>query len=198
MIDDLDLTLKELLIRELPTHLLEGVALTFAPPNSDFPPAAVTLPAIDVFLYDVRENRELRSADWVTERRDDGAVVRQRPPVRVDCSYLVTAWASDSAQEPWYDEHKMLGEVMRVLLRYPVIPDVLLQGSLRGQEPPLPSVTIQPSELQGWGDFWQAIGSKPKVALNYKVTIGVPVGRPIEAEPPVLDKTLRFADRNDQ
>src|SRR5689334_22945321 len=154
MIDDLDLTLKELLFRELPTHIRERASITFAPPNSEFPPAAVPMPAIDVFLYDVRENRDLRNVDWTMERGDDGVVRRQHPPVRVDCSYLVTAWPSDASQDPWYDEHNMLGEVMKVLLRHPVIPDVLLQGSLRDQDPPLPAVTIQPSELQGWGDFW--------------------------------------------
>lgn len=190
MIDDLDRTLEALLRHELPPVLVEHVAISFASPDSEFPPAAVPLPAINLFLYDIRENRELRGADWMIERRGSGPAVRQRPPVRVDCAYLVTAWPSDAAPNPSQDEHRLLGEVMKVLLRFPVIPEVLLQGSLQGQEPPLPAVTIQPSELQSWGDFWQAIGAKPKAALNYKVTIGVPVDRPLETEALVIDKKL--------
>ena len=193
MIDDLDRTLEELLRHGLPPTLLEHVAITFVAPDSEFPPSAVTLPAIDLFLYDVRENRELRSNEWYVERRDDGSAVRQRAPVRVACSYLVTAWPSAAAPNPAQDEHRILGEVMKVLLRYPVIPEVLLQGNLKGQEPPLPAITIQPSELQSWGDFWQAIGSKPKAALNYKVTIGVAAEEAIETEAPVIDKTLKLS-----
>ena len=192
MIDDLDRTLAALLKSELPTSIVDHVAVSFAAPDSQFPPAAVPLPAINLFLYDVRENRDLRNTEWLVERRDEGTAFRRRAPVRVDCSYLVTAWPSDAVPDPSQDEHHILGEVMKVLLRHPVIPETMLQGSLSGQDPPLPAITIQPSELQSWGDFWQAIGSKPKAALNYKVTIGIPVGAPVETERPVIDKTLVF------
>jgi len=192
MFDDLDRTLEQLVRHELPPVLLEHVSISFVTPDADFPPSAVTLPSINFFLYDIRENLELRNRNWQIERRDDGSSSRQRLPVRVDCSYLITAWPSESAPAPAADEHKLLGEVMKVLLRHPHIPDKLLQGSLAGQEPQLPAITIQPSELQSWGDFWQAIGAKPKAALNYTVTIGVVPGIPVETEVPVVDKTLRI------
>jgi hypothetical protein len=80
-----------------------------------------------------------------------------------------------------------------VLLRHPTLPEVLLQGSLKGQEPPLPSSTLQPGRLQSVGEFWQALGGKPKAALNYTVTIGVVPDRAIETEVPVVDKRLEFS-----
>ena len=61
MIDDLDKTLEELLTHELPQALVDQVAVTFVAPDDQFPPPSVTLPALNLFLYDVRENRELRS-----------------------------------------------------------------------------------------------------------------------------------------
>ena len=192
MIDDLDRTVEELLRRELPPALVEQVAISFAAPDSEFPPSAVTLPAIDLFLYDVRENMELRSTQWLVERKDDGTGTRTRSPVRVDCSYLITAWSSESSTTRALDEHRLLSEVMKVLLRHPTIPDVLLQGSLKGQEPPLPCTTLQPGRLQSVGEFWQALGGKPKAALNYTVTIGVVPVRPIETEVPVMEKTLKL------
>jgi len=192
MFDDLDKTLELLLRHELPAVLLEHVSLSFIAPDGEFPPAAVTLPSINLFLYDIRENWDLRDGEWPITRRIDGSTVRQRPPVRVDCSYLITAWPSEAAPNPAVDEHKLLGEVLKVLVRHPVLPEVLLQGVLANQEPPLPAVTIQQSHLQSWGDFWQAIGSKPKAALNYTVTISVPVGEPIATEGVVLDKTLNI------
>jgi len=190
MIGDLDSTLQELLARELPGDLVDQVTISFATPDDEFPPTSVTLPAIDLFLYDVRENRELRTNEWQIERHSDGRITRQRPAVRVECSYLITAWASKHSNNPAQDEHYLLGEVMKVLLRHPTIPAVLLQGSLAGQEPPLPAITLQPGRLQSLGEFWQALGGKPKAALNYTVTIGVDVHKPVEAGPPVTDKRI--------
>ena len=112
--------------------------------------------------------------------------------MRVDCSYLITAWASEGSTSRAFDEHLLLSEVMKVLLRYPHIPEVLLQGSLKGQEPPLPAATLQPGRLQSVSEFWQALGGKPKAALNYTVTIGIVPDRAIETEVPVIDKSLNF------
>jgi hypothetical protein len=192
MIDDLDRTIEELLKRELTAALVEQVAISFAAPDSDFPPSSVSLPAVDLFLYDVRENLELRNRDWIVEHNNDGTAARRRAPVRVDCSYLITAWASDSSTSRALDEHHLLSEVMKALLRYPILPEVLLQGGLKGQEPPLPSSTLQSGRLQSVSEFWQALGGKPKAALNYTVTIAVVADRPQDTELPVLVKTVQI------
>lgn len=187
MIDDLDRTVEELLRRELSPGLVKQVGISFAAPDSDFPPSSVSLPAVDLFLYDVRENLELRNTEWIVEHRDDGTAVRKRTPTRVDCSYLITAWASDSSTTRAFDEHHLLSEVMKVLLRHPTIPEVLLQGGLKGQAPPLPSSTLQPGRLQSVSEFWQALGGKPKAALNYTVTIGIVPDSPQDTERLVID-----------
>jgi hypothetical protein len=192
MFDDLDKTLEELLRHELSAALLEHVSISFVAPDGEFPPSSVTLPSINLFLYDIRENRELRSNDWRIEQQIDGVTTKQRPAVRVDCSYLITAWPGEAAPNRAADEHRLLGEVLKVLLRHPRIPDVLLQGSLAGQEPPLAAITIQQSQLQSWGDFWQAIGAKPKAALNYTVTVSVVSDRQQDTEVPVIDKILKI------
>jgi hypothetical protein len=173
MIHDLDRTLRELLKRELPRSLAQQVAISFDPPDGQFPPQSVTLPAIDLFLYDVRENHDLRSNDWSTRREISGAALRSMPPVRIDCSYLITAWPSASAPNRAEDEHRLLAEVMIALLRYPTLPLDVLQGSLDSQALPLPTAVLQPGHLQSLGEFWQALGGKPKAALNYTVTVAV-------------------------
>jgi hypothetical protein len=196
MIADLDKTLEELLVRELPRELVSPdaatrVTISFATPDDQFPPDLVTLPAIDLFLYDVRENRDLRTNEWIVERQSSGATTRKRPPIRVDCSYLVTAWASKSSTDPSLDEHRLLGEVMTVLLRHATIPQEVLKGRLKNQHPPLPVATLHPGRLQSLGEFWQALGGKPKAALNYTVTIGADVYEPDTAEV-VTEKILKF------
>jgi len=83
MLHDLDRTLEVLLKRELPPPLVEQVTISFATPDSEFPPPSVTLPAVDLFLYDLRENWELRSNEWAIERTPLSAV-KHAPPVRLD------------------------------------------------------------------------------------------------------------------
>lgn len=178
MIHDLDNTLRVLLKRELPAPLDRQVSISFDPPDNEFPPQGVALPAIDLFLYDIRENHDLRGNDFRERRDSDGHAIRRLPLVRVDCSYLITAWPSQGAPNRVEDEHRLLSAVMLALLRYPKLPDAVLQGALQNQELPLPTSTLQPGRLQSLGEFWQALGGKPKSALNYTVTIAV---QPAEA-----------------
>jgi hypothetical protein len=191
VINELDETLKALLLRDLSPILAQQVHISFATPDDQFPPQSVTLPAIDLFLYDVRENMELRTTDVYIERRGDGTAVRSPAPARVDFSYLITAWPSASVPDPAEDEHRLLGEVMRVLLRYRTIPEDVLQGVLKAQPLPLPASSLQPGRLQSLGEFWQALGGKPKAALNYQVTLSIDVVAPEEVQL-VTDKQIKI------
>lgn len=190
MIDDLDKTLEVLLKHELPTWLVDQVEISFATPDDAFPPTSVTLPAIDLFLYDVRENRDLRSNEWLIERRSDGTVSKQRSPARIECSYLITAWASSSTSAQ--EEHRMLSAVMQVLLRHQTLPDAVLQGALKGQQPAPPTTSLQGGRLQSPADFWQALGGKPKAALHCTVTISMAAHDEVAGGPLVVDKVIRI------
>ncbi|NJN55204.1 MAG: DUF4255 domain-containing protein [Anaerolineae bacterium] len=187
MFQDLDDTLAALLQRELP---LNNVAISFAAPDNTFPPIEVTPPAVDFFLYDIRENLNLRSNEWTDVRQPNGNVSRQRPSTRVDCSYLITAWSS--AANAVRDEHRLLGEVMRVLLRYRRLPADILQGSLVGHEPPVRSLVIREGFLQSPGEFWQALGGKPKAALHYTLTLAVNVFPVEDIGPAVTEKVIKW------
>lgn len=191
MIKDLDQTLKALLLRDLPADLANQVMISFATPDDQFPPQSVTLPAIDLFLYDVTENLDLRSNEVYLTRRSDGTGTLERAPVRVDLSYLVTAWPSESVPDAAEDEHHLLGEVMCVLLRHRTIPEEVLQGVLKEQTPLLPVTSLQPGRLQSLGEFWQALGGKPKAALNYQVTLSVDVTATQEVQL-VTEKILKL------
>ena len=174
MFKDLDDSLKKLFEVELLGVLSDSVTVVFDTPDGNFnPPNQRT---VDLFLYDVRENRDLRSNEWLVERQSSGVARRKLPPVRVDCSYIVTAWSGNAESE-----HSLLGEVMKVLLRHSTLPDSVLVGSLAGQEPPLPTTSLQQARLQSLGEFWQALGGKPKATLNYTVTISVEQYKPSEA-----------------
>jgi Pvc16 N-terminal domain len=186
MIDDLDRTLKNLLEDPecgLP-ELDPSPTITFGAPDSKFAP---TPPAINLFLYDVRENRELRSNEVVVERTADGKASLLPSPPRVDCSYLITAWAADGAPDA---EHRLLGAVMRVLLCSATIPERVLHGELKDQQVALPVATLQSSRLQSVGEFWQA-GGRPKAVLHFTVTISVPIGK-AQSEHLVTERIVRM------
>ncbi len=192
MFDDLDNTLQQLLRRYLPPALVAQVSFSFVAPDAQFPPTSVALPAIDLFLYDVRENRDLRTNEWRIERQSDGTTLKTRAPVRLDCSYLITAWANQSSNTPAQDEHHLLGEVTRVLLRYPTLPADVLQGSLQGQEPLLPTTSLQSGRLSSLSDLWQAFGGRPRLALNYLVTLSVPPEAPVVGGPVVTEREFNI------
>jgi Pvc16 N-terminal domain len=191
VINDLDETLAALLQQSLPERLAKQIQISFAAPDDQFPPQSVTLPAVDLFLYDVRENLELRSNEYYIDRNSDGTAIKTWAPVRVDFSYLITAWPSHSVADAAEDEHRLLGEVMRVLLRHRTIPGEVLQGELIDQPMSLPVTSLQPGRLQSVGEFWQALGGKPKATLNYTVTLAVDVVAP-EKVGIVTDKEIRM------
>lgn len=174
--DDLDRTVAELLRRSLP-ELVKQVSISFATPDGHFPPSSVSLPAIDLFLYSLQENQDLRSADVSFERTVDGSVLRTPPPLRVDCHYLITAWPrpGDTADQ---DEHRILGEVLGALCRYSEIPEPILQGRMKDQSFPLRASVLRAARDQQRSEFWQALGGKPKAAFDYRITLTLDTGLP--------------------
>lgn len=174
---DLDGTLQALLERELPPTSPVKLGISFARPDGSFPPSSVSLPTINLFLYEIAENHELRTFEPDIERNVDGRATRVPAPARVDCHYLVTAWVKESSTPPdsVQQEHDFLGKVMRVLLRHREIPREALRGSLESQPYPVRAKVSPPSAQQSRGDFWQALGGKPRAAFHYMVTIAVDV-----------------------
>lgn len=173
MIRDLSETLKAVL-RD-PTFAavfpeLAGADIVFDRPVEPFTPPKTT---IDLFLYDVRENLELRSNEYTVDFVNSQAITHPAA-LRLACSYLVTAWPVGGA-ELALQEHRLLTQVLRVLSRYPMIPTSFLKGSLVSQDPPLPMVALHPDALKNLAEFWSSLGSKMKASLTVTATISVPV-----------------------
>ncbi|MFB2772414.1 DUF4255 domain-containing protein [Pelatocladus sp. BLCC-F211] len=177
MLDALDHTLELLLKRELPPDVPSTDTEVFISFDTPYQGAIKRKPAINFFLYDVQENLELRNSAWSVERQSSGKAMKKRPPARVDCSYLITAWPQN--EDDIQTEHQLLGAVIKVLLRYRKLPETFLANNFEGQELPLRLTSLRPSNLQSFGEFWQAMGGKegtrPKVVLHCTVTISVPV-----------------------
>jgi hypothetical protein len=165
MISDLDETIRQLLIGQGGLDPVE-IDIKFDIPDREWA-ATISKPTINCYLYDIHENRQLRSNEWVTERDGLNGVRKRRAPWRIDLSYLITAWTK--AVE---DEHRLLWHVLAVLFRYPSFPVETLQGVLADNPVEIPtSVAQAEGPLRSLGEFWSALDNKLKPSLNYVVTL---------------------------
>ena len=197
MLKDLDETLKLLLSNNLKNDVIDqrGYKISFEPPSQEIEQEGTT---INLFLYDIREKVELRSSvrSWDMPMKEKGVSKRVFASTRVDCSYLITVWTNrpqsnrdDSNQVPFLYEHQILGEIMQILVRYRYIPSTILQGTLKKQELPVPIISLRSGQFQNLGEFWQAMGGKPKASIHCTVTIPVPYVLDDEQEKVTLVKT---------
>jgi hypothetical protein len=189
MIRDLSQTLRAILTQSnLPSELARA-QIVFDRPTEQFKPSQTS---VDVFLYDIRENVELRSNEPIVERQNGQAVIHS-PPMRVACSYLITAWpVGVSGDELFLQEHRLLSQALQVLSRYPTIPQQFLQGSLRQQEPPLPMLTSHIDNLKTTGEFWTALGNQLRPSISVTVTISMDVFTPEAPVPLVVAVDVRL------
>jgi hypothetical protein len=106
---------------------------------------------------------------------------------------LVTAWPVGGAELP-LQEHRLLSQTLQTLSRHPTIPASFLQGSLVGQQPPLPLLTAQTDGLKDPADFWTAIGNKLRPSISVTVTIAMERFAPMTA-PMVITEEIRVGER---
>ena len=171
MFQDLDATVKAVLQDPSAPADLRGADIRFDTPDKDF---AATETTLSVFLHDVQENRDLRSEAPLMDRVGNGFRSR-RPPLRVDCTYLITAWSLKSGGLKTDEEHRLLGLALLWLSGFPVIDDRFLQGSLNTPDPryPVSALVARTREGQPMGEFWSALGIAPRPAFSLTVTIGL-------------------------
>jgi len=173
MIRDLDDTIRSLLQTYAETgSVLAGASISFELPDATWRGALTSL-TVNCYLYDIRENLEMRTHEPLIAWSADGKkAARVRPPVRIDCAYCITAW-STATTDPVLEEHRLLSQVLKLLLLNPTIPSGVLQGSLVNQIPPFPTVIASQDGVKNQPEFWTALEQKMKPSLNYIVTLAL-------------------------
>ena len=178
MFEHLDATLTQLLNDAPVPELAElhNADVSFITPDRNFTPAPTT---VDLFLYEVKENRELRDPRPIVERNGVG-FRKHRAPLRADCSYIVTTWATSLQGDVRVaTEHNLLGQALTWLSRFSEIPERYLQGLLGPPDLPiypLPTTVAQQDPNQHAVDFWTAMGVAPRPAFYLTVTIELTLG----------------------
>lgn len=196
MIRDLDDTLAQLLqSRALDGSELSSATISFDLPDASWRAGLETL-TVNCYLYDIRENKALRTNEQPIQRSADlKRAIRRRAPVRIDCAYCITSW-SPATEESILEEHRLLSQVLRVLLQHPTIPADALQGGLISQIPPFPTVIASAEGVKNQPEFWGALDQQLKPSLNYVVTLAMSLDdSPGDARlMPVVDKVDVNAD----
>lgn len=190
MIQDLDMVLRELLIRELPIKNGE-VDVAFDQPKREWS-ARLSRPTLNLFLYDIRENLKLRgSQQWLIEQNPDGTVTQRRTPARMDLHYMITAWATEPD-----DEHSLLTRTLMALFRQPHLPQDLLPDGLSDQSAPIPLRVAQENEFQTPADVWSALDNEMRPAIALTLTVSIDPYLPI-ITPLVRARELRVGQSAD-
>jgi Pvc16 N-terminal domain/Carboxypeptidase regulatory-like domain len=176
MIEDLDASLKAMLAGEAAAGSgLATATISFGAPDPTWQGQGSGL-QVDLYLYRVIDNRELRSNQRTTVRNPDGSVTTSVFPARVECSYAITAWEKGSdvaGLEKELTEHALLGQVLTVLWRNPVIPARYLAGSLANAELPPPVIAAESEDMAAKPDFWSALDTYVRPAITCRITLAV-------------------------
>ncbi len=165
---------------------LRDAAIRFDRPTD---PYSLDQTTVNLFLFEVKENVDLRSNEAVVRRVDNQSFV-EPPPYRADCQYLVTAWPVDGTDLA-KQEHQLLGQVLTLFAGTPVLPATFLTPNLAAQEPPLPMVLVRPDGVRNPAEFWAAIGNRLKPSLVLSVTVSLQAFE-VEQYPSVITSELRW------
>lgn len=185
MIADLDETIRQLMLSELPVKNGE-IDISFDQPKREWS-ARLSRPTINFFLYDVRENVTLRQHQWERLPNGNGGGIARlkRTPFRVDCTYMLTTWASEAD-----DEHRLLSRSLMTLFRFPVIPDERLIGTLRNPPFEIQARLAAHDRLTNPAEIWSSLDNEVRPSISYIITLALDPWKEISG-PIVRSLTLR-------
>lgn len=188
MIHDVDESLRNMIMSGVGERA--GVDVTFDAPTKDWA-SRRTGPAINCFLYDIREDVNRRENVRQPVRNDEGRIIsRMPPPRRFRLAYLLTAWT----QRP-EDEHRILAALLQYLLQYDHLPDEFRAGGLVDIDlPVLMTLALPPPQDRSLSDIWSALGGELKPSLDLVASTPIDPTRIIEVGPPVLERDIRLDD----
>ena len=166
MLADLDETIRHFLIDYAPLDTTE-IDISFETPDREWS-SRLSRPTVNCFLYELRENHDLRQTGFDVTR-ENGAYVRKKEPIRIDATYQVSVWAQGAE-----DEHQLLWHVLATLARHPVIPEDTWEGVVREQPLALQTRVAQPDEgPRNMAELWQSIDNRVRPTITYTLTVAL-------------------------
>jgi hypothetical protein len=187
MIADLSRSLRAILGRSGTANELSSAQVSFELPADGFTPEKDT---VNFFLYDLRENVELRNNTPSVRRNGDRATYFSEP-MRVDATYLVSVW-SPRAEDSALREHLLFSQLLDVFAGMSVLPKDLLHGRLADQAYPVRLMMFAPTASESAPLLWQALGVRLRPSLSLRATFTLEPVKGIEG-PVVTQANWQFA-----
>ncbi|HWE57099.1 MAG TPA: Pvc16 family protein [Acidimicrobiales bacterium] len=164
--------------------------VTFGPPAA--PPSPLKAPVVNLWLADIREEKDGRSSDWQPTVGDDGMVNGWRPPFcKYRLSYVVTVHAAS-----YEAEMNVIGNLLCALGAVSGLPDAVKQGVLAADNDLVRLDLANPehSTAEGWG-LWSSLGVPPRTHMSLTVTAPFRPDYVEESGPPVTHRKLGMEAR---
>ncbi|ERT11510.1 DUF4255 domain-containing protein [Photorhabdus temperata] len=147
-------------------------------------------PTVSIFLYDIHEDLQLRS----TESRLYNPATSTLLPgwVNINYNYLITYWHSSNPgggdnpdSKPDNQAAHVMTAILNALINNRQLPDI--SGAYTRVIPPQ-------ENLNSLGNFWQALGNRPRLSLLYSITAPVKLQNIEDAIKPISD-IFTFVDQ---
>jgi len=142
-------------------------------------------PTVNLFLFRVTENSFAKNQDW----QPIGTGGLRYPPLALNLFYVLTPFAVSKL-----DEHRMLGEAMRVFHDHTIITAPLLKGTLEHSAEEL-KVDLCQLAIEDLTRIWNALNQPYRLSICYEVRIVLvdsAIEQPIRR---VLEKVEQYSQR---
>lgn len=162
----------------------------------------VTNLTLNIYLVEIRENKDHRRANWDAIPLADRTTVLSQPPAYFDCHYLISAWSPvqpNDISSPTSEEHGGLGGALLVLVRNPDVGPAAL-GVVGGgpvfQQGHIYLNVAAPETPRVVNDFWSTM------KLPWRPTISLIATTPLDPlldsppAPPMITLVQRFGGIN--
>ncbi|MCT8343803.1 MULTISPECIES: DUF4255 domain-containing protein [Photorhabdus] len=125
-------------------------------------------PTVSVFLYDINEDLQLRSAE---PRRYNPMTSTLLPGwVNINCNYLITYWdANKPSSDSSSPDSQPNNQAAKVMTR--ILNALINNRQLTGIPGAYTRIIPQQENLNSLGNFWQALGNRPRLSLMYSITV---------------------------
>lgn len=213
MLHDVDETLKELILKRGGLNPRE-IEVAFDQPTSEWA-ARLNRPTINCWCFDLRENVRLRRVDMrpafearmrslkgeakqevavngVGENAEPKAASLAVPPLRMDLTYLVTAWAREVS-----DEHQLLWRALGAMTQTTSLAPEDCVGAMQEQPYTMPITVAQMEDsFNSMVDLWSVLENQMRLGFTVRLTVALDPQRVLEA-PFVLERSVKIGQASD-
>lgn len=191
MIQDLDKTIEKI-IYERGRLSRSEIDISFEQPNGDWS-SRINRPTINCWAFDLRENVNLRNIGMKADANlDTKRATIAFNQMRLDLTYLVTAWARKVE-----DEHQLLWRALGALAQVKQFDPDSGEGSVKDQPYKISILSANlPNSITSLSDLWSVLNNQMRLGFTTIFTVSLDQFKPFDT-PLVLERTLRVGQASD-